>query len=327
MSFPEHTSEHRINKLKSLYKSSITKISPQPEWAASLSRLIESVIHKKVNIVNDMYNHPDNEIGYYSTIYNNKEKIATFTWNIIPKQKLGTIDLININRKYQGLRLGTHIFTAIKNEFKLNNLQTIRLEHVRNDAVPFWEKQGFIPKGDPEVWTKNINTNYTSLYRGDKTPIPLKDIDTISVFNRTTTESLMAFTSTPGLYFTTSKENASHYGKYITTVKIKHKAHILDMKKPIGKALVTKILSQNHNLSIAIADWSENKNEGYRMLIDVIMEETDPLERLKAIWSDSQFSDFDFVNAMIKNKIDGIKVYKEGYEHYVIYNKDILVEV
>jgi hypothetical protein len=163
------------------------------------------------------------------------------------------------------------------------------------------------------------------LYRGDKVFTPFENLNRLSDFNNKTTESLVAFANTPGLYFTESKENALHYGKFLTIVKISPNSNILKMKTPISKQLVHKILQTNPKLSNVLSDYSENKIEAYRMLIDIIMKETDPIERLKSIWGDGQFSNSDFVNAMIKNKIDGIEVQKEGYKHYVIYNKNTLI--
>lgn len=165
----------------------------------------------------------------------------------------------------------------------------------------------------------------TRLYRGDKTPIPLSQQDPLAVFNPITTECLMAFTSTPGLYVTTSKENALHYGSYLTTVRLKQNARISETLIP--KPLVIKILKSHPNLEMALSNWSENKREAVEMLLESIMDETDPVERLKAIWSDAQFSNSDFVSAMVKAGIDGIKVPKDPYFHYVIYNKKIIEEI
>jgi hypothetical protein len=108
-------------------------------------------------------------------------------------------------------------------------------------------------------------------------------------------------------------------------VSIKPKANILTMQKPISRTIVSNILRHNPRLDIAVSDFSENKIIGYRMLVNVIMEETKPIERLKSIWADGQFDNNDFVKAMIKVGIDGLEIQTpEGYKHYVIYNKDIL---
>jgi hypothetical protein len=163
------------------------------------------------------------------------------------------------------------------------------------------------------------------LYRGDKTQIPLSQQDPLAIFNPNTTESLMAFTSTPGLYFTTSKENALHYGSNLTIVKLKPNARIMEILIP--KPLVIKILNSHPDLNRTLGDYSENRREAFEMLLESIIDETDPVERLKAIWGDAQFSNSEFVSAMVKAGIDGIKVPKDPYFHYVIYNKEVVEEL
>ena len=165
------------------------------------------------------------------------------------------------------------------------------------------------------------------LYRGDKTFTPFESLDRVSDFDSRRTESLSAFANTPGIYFSTSRDNALGYGKFLTVVEVKPNANILKTNQPVSRAVVSGVLRFNPRLDIATADFSENKLTGYKMLVDAIMEEEDPLERLKAIWGDGQFTNSDFVEAMKRNGIDGLEVQKEGYKHYVIYNKDILTEV
>lgn len=163
------------------------------------------------------------------------------------------------------------------------------------------------------------------LYRGDKSFIPFDQLDTIAQFNPREKESLSAFTHTPGLYFTTSKQNALNYGNYLTIVKIKSSANIFNTKNLIDKSSVEKIVKTNPNVNNIAADWDDNTRTGIRMMIDSILMETNPIERIKAIWATVYPNDNrGFSDAMISIGIDGLVVDALGYKHYVIYNKNIL---
>lgn len=169
------------------------------------------------------------------------------------------------------------------------------------------------------------NFSKNTLYRGDPTFIPFEQMNTLSQFDHTQKESLVAFANTPGLYFTNSKENALHYGKYLTEVEIKNGANILDTKSLIDKLTIEKIIMNNPDINNVALNWDENEKIGIKMIINSIVLETDPIERLKAIWAEAfPNSNSEFVNAMVNCGFDGVRVYKEGYEHYVIYNKNCL---
>jgi hypothetical protein len=167
----------------------------------------------------------------------------------------------------------------------------------------------------------------STIYRGDTTPIKLSEMDTTKVFNSAEKEALSAFNNTPGLYFTDSVSNAKSYGKNLTSVSIKPTSKIInvnDAPKILKRVDVEKIIRSNPRINDWAVNWSENFDEAIKNITDSVMSEKDGNEFLKAIWADGGFSEGDFVNAMKKSGIDGIIVPKEGVNHFVIYNKEVL---
>lgn len=173
----------------------------------------------------------------------------------------------------------------------------------------------------------NAGLGDVTLYRGDATKLDLSEIDPTKMFNHATKESLTAFNNTPGIYFTNSIDNAKAYGKNITEVKIALKSKIIninDAPKILDRTRVEKIIKSNPNIKEWAANWSENFDEAIKMMTDSVMSEKNGNEFLKAIWADGGFEPSDFMKAMKNAGIDGLIVPKEGVNHFVIYNKDIL---
>lgn len=167
-----------------------------------------------------------------------------------------------------------------------------------------------------------------TIFRGDTTPINLADMDTTKVFNPAEKEALSAFNNTPGLYFTDSIDNAKSYGKNLTEVSVKPTAKIIDVNnapKILKRADVEKIIRSNPRIEDWAMNWSEDFDDAIKQITDSVMaEKGNGNEFLKAIWSDGGFSEGDFVTAMKNAGIDGLKVPKDGVNHFVIYNKDAL---
>lgn len=172
-----------------------------------------------------------------------------------------------------------------------------------------------------------VKAQGTLVYRGDATPIKLSEMNTTKVFNPAEKEALGAFNNTPGLYFTDSVSDAKSYGKNLTEVFIKPTAKVInvnDAPKILKRADVEKIIRSNPRIEDWAMNWDENFDKAIKQITDSVIAEKDGNEFLKAIWSDGGFSVSDFVKAMQDVGIDGLKVPKEGVNHFVIYNKDAL---
>lgn len=172
-----------------------------------------------------------------------------------------------------------------------------------------------------------VKAQGTLVYRGDATPIKLSEMNTTKVFNPAEKEALGAFNNTPGLYFTDSVSDAKSYGKNLTEVFVKPTAKVInvnDAPKILKRADVEKIIRSNPRIEDWAMNWDENFDKAIKQITDSVIAEKDGNEFLKAIWSDGGFSESDFVKAMQDVGIDGLKVPKEGVNHFVIYNKDAL---
>lgn len=171
----------------------------------------------------------------------------------------------------------------------------------------------------------------TAIHRGDAQAIPFEKLNTVAAFDASKKEALSAFNNTPGLYFSTSVDNARSYGSNLTSVKIKPNARIIDIsssRKPLTRSEVERIVRSNPNIAdhaLNYSDYSDNLDKGVKQIVDEVMAQTDGNEFMKAIWADGGFSDDGFVSAMKNAGIDGLKVPKDGVTHYVIYNKDALL--
>ena len=166
------------------------------------------------------------------------------------------------------------------------------------------------------------------IFRGDTVPLKIQDFDVEHGIKHLEKELSSSFANGPGMYFTSSEDDANHYGKNITRAKIDN-ANILSAKSnPLSAAQINSILSgvKKERLELAFSNWDENYNIGKRMLIDIIAKETDPLGQLMLIWSDIFYhqNPNEFIQLMVANKIDGAAVEQRGATHYIIYNRAIL---
>ncbi|MGI6125134.1 MAG: hypothetical protein ACOYIG_13320, partial [Acetivibrionales bacterium] len=216
----------------------------------------------------------------------------------------------------------------------------VKLSDILDDITePLGEEYIYRPKSTPlksnlinearkyKTAEEFIKAQGTPVYRGDATPIKLSEMDTTKVFNPAEKEALGAFNNTPGLYFTDSVANAKSYGKNLTEVSVKQTANVInvsDAPKILRRADVEKIIRSNPRIKDWAMNWDENFDKAIKQITDSVMAEKDGNEFLKAIWSDGGFSEGDFVKAMQNAGIDGLKIPKEGVNHFVIYNKDAL---
>ncbi len=198
-------------------------------------------------------------------------------------------------------------------------------------VVSYSEYSNEVPYGEkPKLIEKGINDNSEVLYRGDASKIDFDKLDTVAQFNQKNKEALSAFSNTPGIYFTTSEDNAKSYGENITTVSIKRNANIINIKdarKALSRRDVENIIRSNPDIADVTTNYSEDFEKGLSDIVDNIMAEKDGNEFLKAIWAEGGFSNKDFTIAMTDAGIDGVKVAKDDVTHYVIYNKSVLSDV
>jgi hypothetical protein len=167
-----------------------------------------------------------------------------------------------------------------------------------------------------------------TVYRGDTSKIDLKDYD-VGKGIKDGKDLGGAFAEGPGIYFTTKETTAKGYGPNISQVSIPDTANIITDESPlISRSSISKMMKDvdKDTLDVALSNWSENKAEANKLLTDAIMNAENPKEQLINIWADVFYHQQPdkFMELMKQHGIDGIKVAKEGQDHYVIYNRDLL---
>ena len=132
----------------------------------------------------------------------------------------------------------------------------------------------------------------------------------------------------PGIYFTSSFDNAGHYGEYVHKVTLTPRK-LLSTKPSSNKlaGLIEKMVLMAPDWEMHAQDYDENPRIGLRKFIQSTIEYNDTeKDVLQQIWYDFyRYKPVDFVRNMVKMGIDGIMVPKEnGVIHYIIYNPSII---
>lgn len=132
----------------------------------------------------------------------------------------------------------------------------------------------------------------------------------------------------PGIYFTTSFDDAANYGKYIYQVKLSPR-RLLDLSedKDIDRKLLVKLIKMKPDWEMNAQDWDEDPDTGVEMAVDSAFEYNDnEKDVFLQIWIDFyRYDSVDFVRNMVKLGYDGIFVPKEhGITHIIVYNPSII---
>lgn len=127
----------------------------------------------------------------------------------------------------------------------------------------------------------------------------------------------------PGIYFTTSLEEAGRYGNIIYTVKIED-VNLLDdsTKKSLTINKIKRIIMKAE-------DWegtTQNFNEDYRLGLNIAAKQylnnsTDDSDILQSIQFDFFLSSPErFVKGVVSVGFDGIIIQEDGSKHIIMYN-------
>ena len=90
-------------------------------------------------------------------------------------------------------------------------------------------------------------------------------------------------------------------------------------------AKVTKIINDNINDDLLL-NWNDNINIAKRELLKATIDEESYYDTLQNIWSNVfNLKNTPYLNAMIKNKIDGLLIrLGSGIVYYIVYNTEII---
>lgn len=167
------------------------------------------------------------------------------------------------------------------------------------------------------------------IYRGDPTPISMDQYDVEYALKQNVKSLGQIFAYGPGIYFASHKDVAEMYGANITQKELKNDANMLtENMPPLNKKVIISILQgiDPEKLETAASSWDENYQAGIKMVIDSIMNETNPVDQLLSIWANVYFhqNPQNFMNVMSNKGIDGIVKTNNDVTFYVIYNLNVL---
>lgn len=134
----------------------------------------------------------------------------------------------------------------------------------------------------------------------------------------------------PGIYFTSSIEEASHYGEFIYKVKI-NATNFLDAQTPSSNVDVNelyKLITMSSDWEMNAQDWAEDPEHGAKVASDSAIKYNDnEKDVFLQVWIDFyRYNSVDFVKNMIKLGYDGILINRDGAEgkHAIVYNLNVV---
>lgn len=166
------------------------------------------------------------------------------------------------------------------------------------------------------------------IYRGDPEQISMQDYDPEYGVKQLGKELGSSAAEGPGIYFTSTPDNAQSYGKNITKITLNNPKILSKEDHKLPRTKIKTILSKikKDTMETAISNWDENPYKGLQILINSIMLEDNPISQLMSIWADVFYhqNPNEFMQIMTQNGIDGIVIPKKDLNHYVIYNRNLL---
>lgn len=136
----------------------------------------------------------------------------------------------------------------------------------------------------------------------------------------------------PGIYFTTSKDDAAMYGKFIYRVDIAPRKLLTNKPVKVNHNTLYKLVKMAPNWKETAQNWDENPEKGVRIAISSAIEYNDnEKDTFLQIWIDFyRDNPVDYVKNMVTLGYDGIIIdgktdqQGEAISHIIIYNPSII---
>lgn len=134
----------------------------------------------------------------------------------------------------------------------------------------------------------------------------------------------------PGIYFTTSEEEANRYGENVYSVTLT--PNILFDQVPVNKVklrpFIKKLAMMAEDWEYTAQNWDENPVKGMQDFVEGCMRYNDnEKDCILQVWVDYyRYNPVEFVRNCVSLGIDGIIVDKdyEGIKHIIVYNPSII---
>ena len=162
-----------------------------------------------------------------------------------------------------------------------------------------------------------------TFYHGSKTPIQQFDLDHLGSGENIDQEG-------PGIYLTSSFEDACHYGPYVYTVRVKlSKTKLMPEKRRLDPSLIRFLIVKSPDRDDALTNWAENPAIALNMAVNQIMDSYGPneyREAMEQIWGDFYMHHpKEYLSKMRVKGWDGILLDRSnGIKHFIVFDPGIL---
>ena len=170
-----------------------------------------------------------------------------------------------------------------------------------------------------EILTEALVT----FYHGSPSPIQKFTLDFVSGGDAIHQEG-------PGIYLTSSAEDAKKYGKYIHEVRVKlTKSRMMPEKRQINPDFIRRLILKSPECSTALQNWDEHPQRALSMAVQSIMDSfgpTDYREAMEQVWFD-YYKGYEelWLSTMRSNSWDGFVLDRnDGVKHLICFTPEIL---
>jgi hypothetical protein len=132
----------------------------------------------------------------------------------------------------------------------------------------------------------------------------------------------------PGIYFTTSREDAMAYGNYLYTVELKPKKLVsTEEGKNASPIEIESLMKKAPDWEMHAMDWNPNPIKGARIAAKEFIDYDDNQhQQFLSVWSHFyRYDAVDYVRNMVKMGYDAIIVDRESAKHIIVLNPNIIV--
>lgn len=159
-------------------------------------------------------------------------------------------------------------------------------------------------------------------YHGSSAEIQQFNLDSVGKPGATDQEG-------PGIYLTSSIEDALHYGKFIHAVKTVRAPRLVPEKKSFTTATIKKLIELSPDKEEALLGWDENPVTAASKASSAIYDRWGPnnfREMLEQVWYDFYLeSPKAWLDILSKNlNYDGFVLQRTGAKHFICFNPEIL---
>jgi len=188
--------------------------------------------------------------------------------------------------------------------------EDLEYNHVKGDATD-----------DKYMLSEVVEGGEYQAYHGSETEIKKFSDEFVGAENATDQEG-------PGIYFTTSLDDARAYGKHIYSVVLRPRKLVDESShQDVDTNELVELIKTGPDWEMHAQDWAEDPESGIHAAVDSMMQYSENEKDLfQQVWYDFfRYEPLLYVRGMVKLGYDGELINKEnGRQHIIVYNPDII---